>query len=162
MNAELKERLVEYFYKICKNIIFEYSIERNKVEDSIIENFPNLVIHWCLIKYSKNIKGITCDNHWRVELINYFKIIMSKKINKDTSFKIKRKLIRSFLENYGYYSPKMIYETIYNKFIEDFGSFNDDIVKSVCVDFISDLDIIIGFIGNEKSFDEMREYVHNL
>lgn len=159
----IREEINKYF---SNKMLFEfYAYERSDFRDIVRQHLPQIIIHWCLIRYFRLVDiDNQCINHWKGEINNWLSYLSRldiKKHIKDYNFKLKT--IKQVWEDEELYNNMSSFIRCFkNKFKEENIDINTNDFKSVIEMCQTESNIIIDLISKANNFDAIEEYVHSL
>ena len=156
----IKEQVEKY---IWDNVILEYAYPRKDFIKQVENLFPQIIIHWCLIRYNRLIDNTTTIPHWKKELLTWLSRIMKLNLKGGDSCQTREKAIREVISLCDYDSNAIsIKFTILPKFYEEGIIVDDnDIVTEVINQFIADINNLISILSS-KDLKQLYQYLESL
>ena len=152
MNKQLEQKINEIVTKkINEYLLNEYALERSDFMDRIYNLSRQIVIHWCLIRYSR----LTNSNqeyieHWKKELRTWLCHISNIRIKKNNSFEYRRKTIYKCWGDLDYITlPNTIKKVIYCKFTDEHINVNSNEVEQIIMDFMEETHKLIDLMADD-------------
>lgn len=157
----VKEQVEAY---ILDNVLLEYAFPRKHFIKQVGNLFPQIIIHWCLIKHNRIIDNKATIQHWKNELLTWFSRIMKLTLKGNDSFETREKAIKEVISLYDYHNNvTAIKYTILPKFYNE-GikiDYDDEILNDVVNQFFNDLGNIVSILSN-KDFKQLYQYLESL
>lgn len=149
--------------EIRKFLLKEYALERSDFMDSIKGISKQIIIHWCLIRFSQ-ITNFNSEYipHWKHELKNWLFSICEMELKKNNAYKKRYKAIFKLWNKYDFNSkPNVIRKIIFTKFINEKIDMKSKEIEQVINDFIENANNIINLLAI-GDVEKINEYVENL
>lgn len=156
----IKEQVESY---LLDNILLEYAFPRKDFIKQVDNLLPQIIIHWCLIRYNRLIENTNTIQHWKKELLTWFSRIMKLTLKGNDSAETRKKAIKEVISLYDYdNNVTTIKYTILPKFNDEgINIDNNEVVKEVINQFFEELENIISVLSN-KNLKELYQYLENL
>lgn len=150
---------------VNKTLLTEYALQRKDFCQHIDNLVPQIIIHWCLIRYSRNIgddNNLNLD-HWKVELKSWFYKIMKLSIKTNDDYKIRYKAIQQIWDKNDYDKNILaITFTIAQKFQEEGVKVtNNEYLTKTMQECLDEHKNFIHILAN-KNLEEINNYVDEL
>lgn len=143
-------------------ILTEMALSRKSIKARIINLFPQIIIHWCLIKYSiTNNVNNELVNHWKTELTTHINNVARLQIKENNSYNSRKILVNQIIDEEDLTDANVIDFIISPKFSEENINISSVEYGNVIIDFINNINEIVNLIAL-KNRDNIIEYIHNL
>ena len=156
----IKEEIEKYF---LSTLIKEYAYPRKDFCNNIEKLAPQIIIHWCLIRYARltNINTRTIQ-HWKCELSSWCFKLMKMGLKGNDDFKNRANAITNVWDKMDYDKDALAIKfTILSKFREEKFDTNVQEFQQTLNDCIEHADKLIYYIA-KKNLKEFDEYINNL
>lgn len=154
----ITETVEEYIHK---QFVCEYAHPRKEFCKYVSNLLPQIITHWCLIRYGNLTNQTININHWKRELSTWCNYIVRLSL-KDETYQKRYKAIESVFDLWDYdKNPTAIIKTITHKFIEE--NFNTDSkeFEQTITDCFNENKTLIEVLANVKPMVSI-EYINNL
>ena len=156
----IKEQVETY---LIDNILLEYAFPRKDFIKQVDNLLPQIIIHWCLIRYNRILDKTDTIQHWKKELLTWFSRIMKLTLKGNDSVETRKKAIQEVISLYDYNNNvTTIKYTILPKFNDEGIQLdNNDAINEVINQFFDEIEHIIDVLAN-KNLKELYQYLENL
>ena len=125
--------------------MLEYAFPRKDFIKQVNNLLPQIITHWCLIRYNRIIDNTNTIQHWKSELLTWFSRIMKLTLKGNDSTETRKKAIQEVILLNDYHNnATTIKYTILPKFNDEGIKIdNNEIINEVINQFFDELETII-------------------
>ena len=159
----IKEAVDKRVNELLLNEYFYYALERSDFIDRAYFILNPLLIHWCLIRYSR-ITNTNQEyiNHWKRELTTFCFQISNLKLKKGNDVnKRQRALMQAWSSADLHSDPNAVYMLCINKFEEEHINTDTEEVMQTMKECVKETQNLINLLANANHKD-IKEYINNL
>jgi hypothetical protein len=119
LHSVLKKAITEVLNENKKLLLTEMAFQRTEYKERIDNLFPQILINWCMVRYSTLVGGLGAHFHWADELRGHILTVSRFILKGNDSAKSREKVLKEIWDSNDYDIPKILNMTIVNKMLEE-------------------------------------------
>jgi hypothetical protein len=161
--ANSKEEAIENILKAPKYKITSMSFNKEKLEEEIREQTPNIVKWWCLCWYLKNVENKNgLLHHEKVKLKSLLRKLSSRTFKGKNSYRVKKKLLEEYWVDGCEFDKKTdaVISEFMSKFDKEKIEYNENLYQNIAKEFGKEVKKLIDVVC-EDNYSKINLYVDN-
>lgn len=156
-----EKEIRKHIKKRVREILLEMAYSRNEYIDKVSAIFPQIITHWCLIRYFSLIQETKNKLHWQGELLGFFKTTSRYVLKNSNQISRERALFQMINAN-NFKVKEIVKRIIEPKFIQENVNSNNNVFYDYTIeDYLKEVDKLTLLIANQN-YDEIVEYIKKL
>ena len=163
--AQMRERIVESVKQVLeareKHLLMEMAYPRGVYKRKIDDEFPHILINWCLVHYCTITGKPLSKEHWKRELRGHLATASRYSIKGNDAPEKRLKVFNEVWEENDFSTPIAVNLTVHNKFYEEGIDTKSDEYATTLIDCINNAQGIFNAILSRNT-DAITQYVETI
>lgn len=160
--SQLRELIRESVSKVLgRRLIMEMAYSRSNYKIKADNEFPQVLINWCLVRYCSIIGGSRLKKHWKGELRGHMLNISRYAIKGNDGWEKRLKVFKEIFKENDYYNASFLTLVVANKFVEENINIRSVGFENTIIDCISGFEALFNAILS-RDIDLIEEYVESI